>query len=139
MEKSDVFSFDSRRKVLVRTIKESDKVHLDNKDIGTYRIKNEQEYDVDGVKAILAELKSQEDKIQHFLADRNRTIEAEEHRGDMTDEEKHLKELLVSIQAKERLEKAKQERLNMLPQLEEIRKQRLALYDALGTFRNLVE
>lgn len=76
METTEKYEFDSRRKILRRTIHETGEVKSPDKDvIGTYRTHNEQEYKEDGVKHLIKELKKQREQIEKALSQLNKDEE----------------------------------------------------------------
>jgi len=103
---TDTVKFDERRKLMTRTIHGTQDIVLGAVKVGVLKENNTQEYQEDGIRYVLGELKAQKLSLQQALGQASATIEATKHLGEMTQFEKDLKEALQRVA---QLEKRTQE------------------------------
>ena len=118
----DKFSYDSRKKILTRTIKDEQPIKLQEQEAGDFVMNQIQTYNVEGVKLLMSELSNQRADIQKMLTQANEMLE----RTKNLDEEEGLEELREQLSKLKQLDgrfKAKEQRDYALEQLSVVNRQ----------------
>ena len=129
MEESSVY--DSRKRVLTRTITEDVPLKIDDVTVGKHVSRTTQTYEVKGIKEVYAELKKQRDEVIRTLDKVNKILEDNK---ELT-ESKELEELRQQLEDIQKLKgkvQAESQQAHALEQLAEVEKQMKILKKAVG-------
>lgn len=132
MTQTENMKYDSRKKILHRTVKEKDVINLANKKAGTYDILNTQEYSVEGIKLLVGELKNQKQQIEEMLAQHNKVIESTQHLDD-DDSLKELRQKLEQLELLKRKHKSQEVRDNLITDHQVVCRQLNDVLEAVGS------
>lgn len=113
MTQKETYKYDQRTKTLYRKVTDEDNIKLNGKDSGKYKIVNEQEYDEEGIRQLIGELKNQRVQIEEMLSKVNKTLDSTNH----LEEDNALVELRENLKKLQMIDKrlqAKEQRDNLL-------------------------